>query len=158
MKAVFKWIGGATWTLSLDGLKIACDPVLCKAGTVQDYFWFTSRRLNDPAFTGSDFEGVDLWLLTHGHEDHLDTEGLKVISGSQKIIANVGGAKKGTWMGSLTLTSKMLKRFGQVLHPKLIIPVHHGTFSHYNEPIERLFRHADMPVVKISVGEETDVG
>ncbi len=43
MDIEFNWIGGATFVLTLDNLKIACDPVLCKKGIVQDYFWFKTN-------------------------------------------------------------------------------------------------------------------
>ena len=56
MNVEFKWIGGATWILDVQGLRIACDPVLCPAGTVQDYGFFSSKRLNDPVFADDDFE------------------------------------------------------------------------------------------------------
>ena len=46
MEIVFHWIGGATFVLSIGKLNIACDPVLCEKGTIQDYFWFKSKRLD----------------------------------------------------------------------------------------------------------------
>lgn len=46
----FHWVGGATWSLTVDGITVAGDPVLCPAGTVQDYGWFRSRRLEDPVY------------------------------------------------------------------------------------------------------------
>ncbi len=245
-----KWIGGATWILIIDNLKIACDPVLCTRGTVQDYFWFKSTRLEDPVYNAMDFDDVDLWLITHGHEDHLDKQGMEFIKQSQTLIAdksattvlekndhktdftldwgetvttslkgftikveaipaihginplstffaghvngyyvtiqknqdilnlyitgdtvykeivvkpllgrkidlmvaNVGGAKKGTWMGALTLTSLMIQKFNKVLQPKWIIPVHHGTFSHYNDPVSNL-QEKSLPLINISPGE-----
>lgn len=88
MKIEFKWIGGATWILDVQGLRIACDPVLCPAGTVQDYGFFSSKRLNDPVFADDDFENIDIWLITHGHEDHLDEPGLARIGNGARVITH----------------------------------------------------------------------
>lgn len=88
MNAKFKWIGGATWVLQVDRIKIACDPVLCPEGCVQDYKFFKARRLNDPQYSESDFKDVNLWLLTHNHEDHFDRDGFKVIDKNSTIIAH----------------------------------------------------------------------
>jgi len=84
----FKWVGGATWIMKIQGLKIACDPVLCPAGTIQDYKVFKTKRLNDPIFTEDDFEDIDLWLITHGHEDHLDKAGLSRIKQGSKVVTH----------------------------------------------------------------------
>ena len=52
MEMTFTWIGGATWILKIQNvLRIACDPVLCPAGTIQYYGFFSSTRLNEPVFT-----------------------------------------------------------------------------------------------------------
>ena len=88
MKIKFKWIGGATWILSVDHVKIACDPVLCSKGGVQDYGFFKTVRLNDPVYDSGDFENIDLWLLTHNHEDHLDANGLSRIDSKSNIVCH----------------------------------------------------------------------
>jgi L-ascorbate metabolism protein UlaG (beta-lactamase superfamily) len=66
MSLVFKWLGGASWMLSIDGAKIVCDPVLCLIGAMHDYGLFKSRRINAPNFDEADFESVSIWLFTHG--------------------------------------------------------------------------------------------
>jgi L-ascorbate metabolism protein UlaG (beta-lactamase superfamily) len=90
MKINFKWIGGATWILQIDSIKIACDPVLCPRGHIQDYKFFKARRLNDPQYSELDFKDVNLWLLTHNHEDHIDRDGLKMIDNNSTIVAHEG--------------------------------------------------------------------
>ena len=40
------------------------------------------------------------------------------------LIPNMGAACKGTWLMTLTLDSKMLKKIINKLNPKIIIPVH----------------------------------
>jgi len=74
-------------------LNIAVDPVLCERGTIQDYFWFKSQRIEQPVYTEKDFENIDLWLITHNHEDHLDKIRLSKISNSSKVISNKNASK-----------------------------------------------------------------
>ena len=255
MKIEFKWIGGATFILSIDNIKIAVDPVLCKKGTVQDYFWFKSKRIENPSFEAKDFKNIDLWLITHNHEDHLDNDGLKVIQkdalvitnrnsykklskngnsntsiltwkevkklnikgleisieaikaihginpmsayfagkvngyyltlkkGSQEyciyitsdtvyktkiintfankkidlLIPNMGAAKKGTWIMTLTLDSQMLKKMIDKLNPKLVIPVHYGTFEHYNEPVSEIIKLKENRIKIMTLGQQTKI-
>ena len=248
----FYWIGGATFILSIGNLNIAVDPVLCKKGTVQDYFWFKSKRIEQPFYTEKDFENIDLWLITHNHEDHLDSIGLSKISllssvvcngnsykklkekgikklsilkwkqtkefnlkdyqikieaipaihgvnplsasfagkgngyyltiskGNEKIniyvtgdtvykngivkklenkkvdllIPNMGAAKQGSWIMTLTLNSKMLKKMINKLNPKIVIPVHYGTFEHYKESVETIININNDKIKVIRVGEK----
>lgn len=91
---VFQWVGGATWILVVDGVKIAGDPVLCPAGTIQDYGWFRSRRLEAPVYTEDDLRDVDLWLVTHGHEDHLDAQGLAQIGPACHVVTHASALPK----------------------------------------------------------------
>lgn len=88
MNVSFKWIGGATWVLQFDTVKIACDPVLCTEGHVQDYRYFKTKRVNSPMFLDSDFKKVNLWLLTHAHEDHIDRYGKQVIHEDSTIVSH----------------------------------------------------------------------
>jgi L-ascorbate metabolism protein UlaG (beta-lactamase superfamily) len=236
MNIEFTWVGGATWILEIQGLKIACDPVLCPMGTVQDYFWFKTERLEEPVFTDADFGDIDLWLITHGHEDHLDDIGLSRIGQGAHVVThenameklrktsprgitvlnwretksfsirdmdvtieampavhgvnpisaffagrvngywinivkdresksvyvtsdtvthkkvlealkgrkvdllvpNMGAAKRGSWLGTLTLSAAMLNRIQAIVKPELTVPVHFGTFEHYVEPISKI--------------------
>ncbi len=88
MDCTFKWIGGATWILQVGGMRIACDPVLCPLGTIQDYFWFKSKRIEAPVYDDRDFQDVDLWLITHKHEDHMDEPGILRIDPSSEIVTH----------------------------------------------------------------------
>jgi len=250
MNIKFNWIGGATFILTIGNLKIACDPVLCEKGTIQDYFWFKSQRIEEPVYTERDFENIDLWLITHNHEDHLDTIGLSKISNKSCVISNknasgklqkkdikdltilnwgktkkfkikeyeieveaipaihgvnpisallagkvngyyltiskgkktisiyitsdtvyknriintligrnidllipnMGAAKQGSWIMTLTLDSKMLVKMISKLNPKVVIPVHFGTFKHYMEPIEVIKDIDDNRIKFVEVG------
>ena len=248
MNIEFKAIGGATWVLQIDNLKIACDPVLAPKGVVHDYKWFKSTRIEEPVYRDDDFKDIDIWLLTHNHEDHIDDIGISKIEKSSKIIVhknllskfsnydvdvikhgdklsfkikeyeiylvaipaihgvnpvsaffaggvngywlsikkndeeiciyissdtvyknkvvnalknykvdifipNMGGASKGTWLGALTMTAKMLDKFIDKLNPSLTLPVHFGTFSHYNEPISETEKLNNDSIVILNAGE-----
>ncbi len=72
---------------------MAVDPVLCGKGTVQDYFWFKSQRIEQPVYDEKDFEHIDLWLITHNHEDHLDNIGLSKMLNPAEIVYNNNGYK-----------------------------------------------------------------
>jgi len=253
MEITFNWIGGATFILSIGNLSIAVDPVLCEKGTVQDYFWFKSARIEQPVYNENDFQDIDLWLITHNHEDHLDSIGLSKISNSSKtvcnknsfkilqengtndltildweqsktfnikgysieieaipaihgvnplsallagkvngyyltishgeekfkiyitgdtvyknrtiktlenkeidlLIPNMGAAKEGSWIMTLTLNSKMLKKLISKLNPKTVIPVHYGAFEHYKEPVEVIKKINDERIKIVEVGSKT---
>lgn len=250
MDIQFQWVGGATFILSAGDLKIACDPVLCKKGTMQDYFWFTSERLEEPVYDENTFRDIDLWLITHDHEDHLDSPGLSVISPDSRVVSNrnaskllrkqgirdltelswnqrityavkgyqieivsvpaihgvnplsaffagrgngyyitlsndqgkvsiyitgdtvykrrtihsldgkkidlmvpnMGAAKAGSWIMTLTLNSDMLLKMMGKLNPTRVIPVHYGTFEHYIEPVGKIKALHDDRIYFISVG------
>jgi len=253
MNLEFQWIGGATVILKIGDLKIAIDPVLCPKGTVQDYFWFTSKRTEEPVYTKNDFNEIDLWLLTHNHEDHLDDLGLEMIDANAYVVSNkntlkklskkgltqhtilkwgekkkhqikdytieveaipaihgvnplsalfagkvngyyltitteqesrsiyftsdtvykkriikklqnrkidllvpnMGAAKQGSWIMTLTLNTKMLQKIIAKLNPKMVIPVHYGTFEHYVEPVEKIKEIQDKRMKIVSVGSVT---
>jgi L-ascorbate metabolism protein UlaG (beta-lactamase superfamily) len=254
MEISFQWIGGATFVLKLGTLKIACDPVLCEKGTVQDYFWFRSERLEQPVYDDQTFQNIDLWLITHPHADHLDEKGLSEIDDQSMVICNpdshkklsktgnrrlsvlrwnettvlklkgytieiqaipaihgvnplsayfagkvngyylrisndkkeeiciyitadtvfhnkiirtlknrkidllipnMGAAKAGTWIMTLTLNAKMLQKLIAKLNPGTVIPVHYGTFEHYHEPIEKLKELHDKRMQLLQPGDST---
>jgi len=252
MDCTFKWIGGATWTLRVGEVKIACDPVLSPLGTIQDFFWFKSKRVEAPVYVDQDFEDVDLWLITHRHDDHIDepgilriglssseivthpnvldklgetrAKGIHVLRHGEKVqlgikgfnitveampavhgvnpvsalfaggvngywitmdedgerfsmytasdtvtkgkvlealrgrrvdllIPNMGAAKKGSWIMTLTLSARMMKRIKDILEPRITIPVHFGTFEHYVEPISEVEKWQDDSIKILCPGE-----
>lgn len=94
MKLRFRWGGGATWILDAGGLIVACDPVLCPKGTVHDYGLFRSTRLEAPALAPAAFTQVGLWLLTHGHRDHLDEPGIAAIGPSATVLCDASAKRR----------------------------------------------------------------
>jgi N-acyl-phosphatidylethanolamine-hydrolysing phospholipase D len=255
MDIIFHWIGGATFVMTIGNLNIACDPVLCEKGEIQDYFWFKSKRLEEPMYDEKTFSNIDLWLITHNHEDHLDSIGLSKIesdctvvsngNASKKLvekgiidltvlnwhkskkfsikgyeieveaipaihgvnplsaffagkvngyyltiskgkeqvsvyitgdtvyknkvvnslsgkaidllIPNMGAAKEGSWIMTLTLSAKMLKKMIVKLNPTTVIPVHYGTFEHYKEPLEKIMNIKEDRIKFVKIGESVTV-
>jgi N-acyl-phosphatidylethanolamine-hydrolysing phospholipase D len=259
LKINVNWIGGATFILGIGDLKIACDPVLCEKGTIQDYSWFKSERLEAPIYQDIDFEDIDLWLITHDHEDHLDEQGLwkiqdtipinctkqsieklkarglrnyfhlawhkvqkyefkgycvmveaipaihgvnplsaffagnvngyyitvmkdsdikrvyitgdtvykkKVIQAFKSkpiqkpidlMIPFMGAAKQGTWLMTLTLNASMLAKMIEKLNPHKVVPVHFGTFNHYNEPISEVEKLNDPRIIIMKPGDTIEL-
>lgn len=69
------------------------------------------------------------------------------------LIANMGAAKEGSWIMTLTLNSKMLRKMITKLDPKTVIPVHYGTFEHYVEPVETIEKIKDDRIKFVKTGE-----
>ena len=69
------------------------------------------------------------------------------------VIPNMGAVKKGSWMGTLTLSAKMLHDIMSIIQPKLCIPVHFGTFEHYIEPISEVEKWQDKSIVLLKPGQ-----
>lgn len=81
------YVGGATCILNIDNLiKIGIDPALAPEGTKVDFKGFTSIRRIGPYIEEGIFDDIDIWLVTHMHEDHLDNQGIDVISPSSEVI------------------------------------------------------------------------
>jgi L-ascorbate metabolism protein UlaG (beta-lactamase superfamily) len=93
MEIEFKWFGGGNWMIVVDGIKVICDPVLCPAGSIHDYRFFKSRRINSACFSESDLRDVNVWLFTHGHKDHCDFGNLRPINNESKIVADLSASR-----------------------------------------------------------------
>ncbi len=48
----------------------------------------------EKGFKVSDFQGADLYLITHQHEDHLGSETIKEIAGDKPVLGNSDVVKK----------------------------------------------------------------
>ena len=88
MKMELYHVGGACFVLNIDGkLKIACDPALSPVGTEYPFKSFTSTRTKPPIYEETLFDDVNLWLITHVHNDHIDAKGARYISPTSTVIA-----------------------------------------------------------------------
>ena len=73
------------------------------------------------------------------------------------LVPNMGAAKQGSWIMTLTLNAEMLKRMISKLNPNCVIPVHYGTFEHYIEPVENIKKLNDSRITIVEVGSKTEV-
>lgn len=94
MKLKFNLVGSATWTIEIDSkFKIGCDPALAPAGTKYIYKGLKTSRVKAPVYDENTFKNVKLWVITHGHFDHIDEKGLSVIEDGTKIVSHKNGTK-----------------------------------------------------------------
>jgi L-ascorbate metabolism protein UlaG (beta-lactamase superfamily) len=68
-------------------LTIGCDPVLKPEGTEYDFRIFKSRRIVAPVYEESVFKDADLWLITHGYADHIDSAGISKINYNLAVLS-----------------------------------------------------------------------
>jgi len=85
MKKLFYWMGGPSWALDVDGVIFGCDPALAPEGTTYPPY---GKRTVPPAPMADGREKIAVWLLTHNHADHIDEQGLALISPDARIIAH----------------------------------------------------------------------
>lgn len=96
MSISFTYCGVACGVISIDNqFHIGIDPDLSPKGTLVQFKGFVSEKQTDVYKDESLLSKVDVWLITHGHQDHLDDVGkdyLKektVISPNRKILDGV---------------------------------------------------------------------
>ena len=96
MSISFTYCGVACGVISIDNqFHIGIDPDLSPKGTSVQFKGFVSEKQTDVHKDKSLLSKVDVWLITHGHQDHLDDVGkdyLKsktVISPNKKILNGV---------------------------------------------------------------------
>ncbi|MDR0949767.1 MAG: MBL fold metallo-hydrolase [Lachnospiraceae bacterium] len=87
MKISFFHVGIATCLIMInENIKIAIDPALSPQGTSMTFKSFVSERTTPPKLNDDLFEHIDLWLITHLHQDHCDEYGVKKIEKNVPII------------------------------------------------------------------------
>lgn len=73
------------------------------------------------------------------------------------LIPNVGGGGLDKFGGPYTFTAEQVMDLAEVINPKIILPVHHKTFSIYKEPIDKLYKWNDERVMKFDEGTTLNV-
>ncbi len=82
----FTYYGVACGVLSInDEFRIGIDPDLAPKGSEVKFKGFSSVKTSSPYDDKSLLDEVDLWLLTHGHQDHLDKIGKRFLAGKNVI-------------------------------------------------------------------------
>lgn len=86
------YVGGATCILNIDNsVKIGIDPALAPEGEKVTFKGFTSIKKIGPRIEEGIFDNIDIWLITHMHEDHLDNQGVDIISQNSRVICESEG-------------------------------------------------------------------
>jgi L-ascorbate metabolism protein UlaG (beta-lactamase superfamily) len=90
MKISFFYVGCSCFIIDIDSkIKIASDPALAPKGTKVQFKSFQTERLKEPVYDKSTFEDIDLWLITHAHQDHLDSEGIAKMNNNHFVLTNI---------------------------------------------------------------------
>jgi len=94
MELSFNLVGGACWVIDVDKkFKIGCDPALAPKGTKYSYKGLKTSRIKPPVYNETTFDNVKVWILTHGHFDHIDKEGVNVIQ-DESIVVSIKNCSK----------------------------------------------------------------
>lgn len=145
-----KW--GQKKQLSINGYQITIEAITCVHGSnfistilcggVNGY-WITIRKGNN---------SIELYV-TGDTINHSKVK--KHIQGSQAdiLIPNMGGSGLDKFGGPFSYTAELLKDTVSMTQPKIILPVHHTTFSLNKEPISELYKWNDNRVIKFKEGE-----
>lgn len=73
MSISFTYCGVACGVISIDNqFHIGIDPDLSPKGTLVPFKGFVSEKQTDVHNDKSLLNKVDVWLITHGHQDHLE--------------------------------------------------------------------------------------
>jgi L-ascorbate metabolism protein UlaG (beta-lactamase superfamily) len=73
------------------------------------------------------------------------------------MIPNIGAGGLDKFGGPYTFTANQFMDFEKTVNPKIILPVHHKTFSLYKESIEKLYAYNDNRVLKFDEGDTLEV-
>ena len=80
------WLGHATVLIQIDGQNILVDPCLIWSPTLLSL----ARRLIPSPIKISEFPRIDIVLITHNHQDHLDEAALRaIVVDQQQRLGNV---------------------------------------------------------------------
>ncbi|WP_165825351.1 MBL fold metallo-hydrolase [Pedobacter yonginense] len=92
------WFGHSSYLLKINGQRILVDPVFSK--TPSPFSFIGSKAFpGTDIIKASDFEDIDVLLITHDHYDHLDYQSiLTVAPHSKQIVTSLGvGAHLEKW-------------------------------------------------------------
>ena len=59
------------------------------------------------------------------------------------MLADMGGVGSDGTLGLRSMTSEEAVALVRMVGPRMVVPIHHTSFSHYREPIEALVQRAD---------------
>ena len=87
MDIKFKYMGIASGVLIINNkVFIGLDPAFSPLGHIAVFKNFESKRVKAPVYDEELIRKVDLWLITHCHEDHLDDLGVMEIKKNNTFV------------------------------------------------------------------------
>ena len=81
---VLTWFGHSSYHISIENKSILVDPVFC--GHASPFPFMIKSFPGTDIYNASDFQTIDLLILTHDHYDHLDYKTLLQLKGKVKRI------------------------------------------------------------------------
>ena len=89
MSILFTYCGVACGVISVDDkFHIGIDPDLSPKGTLVQFNGFVSKKQTDVNNDKKLLDNVNIWLITHGHQDHLDEVGKGYLKDKTVITPN----------------------------------------------------------------------
>jgi L-ascorbate metabolism protein UlaG (beta-lactamase superfamily) len=159
MKIDFFHVGAACFVIKIDGkIKIACDPCLKPEGTFYNFKSFTSTRVKPPIFDNLVFDGINVWLITHSHADHIDEIGVSKIDKESLVITRPEAVKilSNKKLSNLWVMEWNDTRIFSINEYRIsikVIPAFHGN----NLMMRMLVGRVNGYLIKISHGDENKV-
>lgn len=132
MNIKFFHVGGACFVLDIDEkIKFACDPFLKPDGTKYNFKLFSSTRVKPPIYDESVFNDIKIWMITHGHADHIDEIGVSKIQEDSVVITcknalHILSSKKLSSLWVLDWNDTREISMGQYKVSIKVIPAFHG--------------------------------
>ncbi|MDQ0195677.1 MBL fold metallo-hydrolase [Paenibacillus wynnii] len=154
MEMQFYHVGGACFVLKMDqDLLISCDPALSPEGTEYQFKSFSSVRVRPPIYEQELLDQVNIWLITHVHEDHIDDYGIRSIAEDSTIVTHKKAeALFANHKEVLTVDwndTKVLNKDGYVIEVTTI-PAYHGN----NFIMRSMVGRVNGYFIRITKGEE----
>lgn len=157
MKVAVNLVGNATITVTIDDkVKFAMDPALDVKGSS---LGFGIYRKKDPVYDAATFKNVDFWLMTHAHLDHIDKQGIDVVSKETPIVA-APSCKKTLQKFRVENSVKYIDWNERTVFEKegyildiLAIPAYHG----YGKLVVKLMTRVNGYVIRIKKGNEEKI-
>ncbi len=88
-KPVITWFGHSSYHIFAEGKRILVDPVFC--GHASPFPFMVKAFKGTERYSASDFNQVDILILTHDHYDHLDYQSLYQLKGRvKKVVCSLG--------------------------------------------------------------------
>jgi L-ascorbate metabolism protein UlaG (beta-lactamase superfamily) len=126
------------------------------SGTTLRITAVAAHHAHDPALDRSlgkgngyvlSFEDVGGAYRAYWTGDAVLSDELKLVASTHGpidlMLADLGGVGGDGAVGLRSMTAEEAVTLARLVNPRLVVPIHHTSFSHYREPIEALVQRAD---------------